>query len=167
VLTKADLARSGWIDDLKVTNLSDHGAGGSNVGCAFIPTNLDPVNATRSTSRTGYYDPVSSRANLQLLVRHYVPTVVFENKTAVGVNMVSRSDKKTAVVRARKEVILAAGAIQTPKILQLSGIGPTKLLESLDIGVVEHLPGVGANFQDHPNVAVRYTCECSGSTANI
>lgn len=124
-----------------------------------MPTNIDPVNATRSTSRTGYYDPVKGRANLQLLVRHYVSTVVLGNGTAVGVNIVSRADKGIATVRSRREVVLAAGAIQTPRILQLSGIGPAGLLKSLGIEVVQDLPGVGANFQDHPNIGVRYSCE--------
>ena len=154
-----DLQRGAWIDDMKILNLSDHGAGGNNVGCAWIPTNIDPVNASRSTSRNGYYDPVSGRANLQLLVRHYVSTLVLENGTAVGVNIVSRADKGIVMVRSRKEVVLAAGAIQTPRILQLSGIGPSGLLNSLGIKVVQDLPGVGANFQDHPNFGIRYNCE--------
>ena len=154
-----DLERDTWIKDLGLANLSDHGAGGSNVGCAFVPENIDPSNATRSTSRTGYFDPVSSRENLHLLVKHYVGTIVFKNKVAVGVNAVSRQDKSVVTVKARREVILAAGAIQTPRILQLSGIGPATLLKSFEINVLEDLPGVGSNFQDHPYFVSMFSCK--------
>jgi choline dehydrogenase-like flavoprotein len=62
-------------------------------------------------------------------------------------------------VRARKEIILAAGTVHTPQILQLSGIGAASQLQGLGIDVVEDLPGVGANFQDHPGPQVSYQCK--------
>jgi choline dehydrogenase len=61
-------------------------------------------------------------------------------------------------INATMEVILAAGAIHTAQLLQLSGIGPSKLLESLDINVAINLPGVGQNFQDHWGVSCYYPC---------
>lgn len=62
------------------------------------------------------------------------------------------------VVSARKEVILSAGAVHTPQVLQLSGIGPRTLLEAAKIDVLVDLPGVGANFQDHAFLNVGYAC---------
>lgn len=64
-------------------------------------------------------------------------------------------------VRAKQEVIIAAGAPRSPQILQLSGIGPRKLLSRLGIDVVEDLPGVGYNFQDQPAMFAGVTCERS------
>jgi choline dehydrogenase-like flavoprotein len=152
-----DKQRDAWLNDMKVAMRTDHGTGGNNVGLAWIPQNIEPKNATRSSSRTAYYDPVSGRPNLHLLVRHYVSGLQIEDKTAVGVNVVNRTDRSTVMVKAAKEVILAAGAIQTPRLLQLSGVGPAKVLESAGVKVVEDLPGVGANFQDHPVITIVYT----------
>lgn len=148
----------GWAD-VGVPFRNDGGADGNNVGVAWVPENIDPVNVTRSYSRTAYYDPVAQRSNLHLLVRHYVSTLDISQKTVGGVNIVSRETNGTVRARARKEVILAAGAVHTPQILQLSGIGPASLLESLNIDVVEDLPGVGANFQDHPSFFLSYQCK--------
>ncbi|GKT51667.1 dehydrogenase xptC [Colletotrichum spaethianum] len=143
--------REAWIKDIGVPVLDDHGAGGNNVGLALLPQNHDPKNVTRSTSRTAYFDPVAeTRGNLNLLVKHYASRIEFENKKAIGVNIVSRETNITTLVKARKEVVLAAGGVQTPRILLQSGVGPASLLESLDINMVADLPGVGANYQDHP-----------------
>jgi len=152
------LQRSAWINDIGIPTLNDHGAGGNNVGCAFIPQNSDPLNVTRSTARTGYYDPVATRTNLHLLVKHYVSKIQFNGTTAVGVNIVDRADNSIASVAANQEVILAAGALQTPRILQLSGVGPSGVLNNLGIPVVAALPGVGANYQDHPWVLTGFVC---------
>ncbi|CCF34487.1 GMC oxidoreductase [Colletotrichum higginsianum] len=153
-----DLQREAWINDVGVPVLDDHGAGGNNVGLALLPQNHDPKNVTRSTSRTAYYDPVAgTRKNLNLLVKHFASTIEFENKKAVGVNIVSRDTNATTLIKAKKEVVLAAGGVQTPRILLQSGVGPASLLESLDIDVVADLPGVGANYQDHPWMLLLYT----------
>lgn len=149
-----------WIDDMELPRLTDHGAGGNNVGCENVPLNIDPKNKTRSTARTGYYDPVSDRKNLHLLIRHYVSLIEFDSdKNAVGVQIVKRSDQSNLSITANKEVILASGAVNTPKLLQLSGVGPASLLESLNITVIADLPGVGANFQDHPAMRMAFRCE--------
>jgi hypothetical protein len=68
------------------------------------------------------------------------------------------SNKKTKTTKACKEIILAAGAPHSPQILQLSGIGPKKLLSSLGIQTIVNLPGVGQNFQDQPAMFISYTC---------
>ncbi|KAL1636660.1 hypothetical protein SLS58_009714 [Diplodia intermedia] len=82
---------------------------------------------------------------------HAVTKIAFNGTIATGVEYVSRAGTESGAVKARKEVILAAGAIHTPQILQLSGIGPADLLNSLDIDVLVDLP-VGYNLQDHPTL---------------
>lgn len=83
-----------------------------------------------------------------------------EDDVATGVRFVPRGGDTSFEVRARKEVVLSTGAIHTPQVLQLSGIGPAGLLESAGIDVKVGLPGVGANFQDHPiGPAISFRCK--------
>ncbi|XP_076442479.1 glucose dehydrogenase [FAD, quinone]-like [Babylonia areolata] len=98
-----------------------------------------------STSRAFLY-PVLHRENLHVVTDAHVTKVVFEGKRAVGVNFVRHGRKE--MVRARREVIVSAGAVGSPHILQLSGVGPKKVLEKVKIPVVVDLP-VGENLQDH------------------
>lgn len=108
------------------------------------------------------YDPASGRANLDILVGSYVATLVTGPAAAVtGVNVarVNSTSNEFKFLRSGKDVILAAGAVHTTQILQISGIGPAALLEPLGIDVVADLPGVGANFQDHPtNIGFAFKC---------
>lgn len=62
-------------------------------------------------------------------------------------------------MNATVEVVVAAGAVHTPQLLQLSGIGPKEMLRELGIEVISDLPGVGSNFQDHPSLVVPYSCK--------
>lgn len=139
----------------------DNGNGGDNVGFSWIPETMDGVTATRSYARTAYWDPVATRPNLHLLVNHYVSTVSLDNESGIvasGVNILGRWDQDAkAQIKASKDVVLAAGAIHTAQILQLSGIGPASHLKKLGINVHQDLPGVGANFQDHPTVFLGVT----------
>ncbi|KAF5008240.1 hypothetical protein FDECE_5476 [Fusarium decemcellulare] len=150
----AALMARAWTDDLDEKVLTD-GADGKNVGFAWLPQNSDGKEATRSSSETAYYRPASHRPNLHLLVRHYGAAIKFKGKTTTGVKIASRDGEESRHVSS-KHVILAAGAVNTPRILQLSGVGPAKLLKSLDIDVVVDAPGVGANFQDHPSLQMIY-----------
>jgi choline dehydrogenase-like flavoprotein len=145
----ADLMREAW-REVGVPELDGDGGGGDNVGLTWATSNIDQHNFTRSNARTDYYVPASSRPNLKLLARHYASRINFADGRATGLQIVSRDTNETTTVTARKEVVLATGALQTPKLLQLSGVGPADLLEELGIDVVADLPGVGANFQDHP-----------------
>ena len=101
----------------------------------------------RCSAAVAYLKPAKERSNLTILTNSQVSKVIFENKKAVGVEFIQQGSKKT--IRSTKEVILSAGAIQSPQILQLSGVGPAKLLQELNIPVVHDLPGVGENLQDH------------------
>ncbi|KAF2832260.1 alcohol oxidase, partial [Ophiobolus disseminans] len=133
-------------------------AGGDAVGVFWLPSSQDPKSQTRSYARTAHYDPVASRPNYHLLVGHEVTEVVLEafangerKWKASGVKLQAVDDKNATsdVVMAKKEVILAAGTIHTPGILQRSGLGPKDVLRASNVDVKVELPGVGQNFQDH------------------
>jgi choline dehydrogenase-like flavoprotein len=68
--------------------------------------------------------------------------------------------KNITVIKADKEVVLAAGGLHSPHILQRSGIGPASLLRQANISVIVDLPGVGSNLQDHPVISNSYNCKC-------
>lgn len=108
----------------------------------------------RASSYAAFLKPVRSRSNL--LIRHgsEVKRIILEGGRAVGVLCIEGGVERT--YRAEREVILAAGAIQSPKLLQLSGIGPAHLLGQLGIPVLHALEAVGENFSDHPMMAVTY-----------
>lgn len=110
----------------------------------------------RLSAARAYLHPVLNRKNLSLITRAHVRKVLFSNTTATGVEVDIKGKKETFT---SKEVILCGGAINTPQILQLSGIGNEKDLTPLGIKVVKHLPGVGANLQDHLEVYVQYKCK--------
>jgi choline dehydrogenase-like flavoprotein len=141
---------AGW-KELGIKKPKEAGAGDA-IGAIQGPSALDPVTRTRSYAKTAHYDPYAGRSNLKLLTGYQVTEVVFGNGTEVfGVNIVKREGNgEKVVVRAKREVIIATGAVWTPWLLQRSGIGSRSLLEKAGIQVKKHLPGVGANFQDHP-----------------
>ena len=111
----------------------------------------------RSSSAAAYLRPARGRGNLVVWTDSVVTRVLIEDRRAVGVEC--RRDGQTLAVRARKEVILSAGPIQSPKLLELSGIGQPDLLRAHGIPVIQDLPYVGEQLQDHPNT--RLTFECS------
>ena len=113
-------------------------------------------NGLRSSSATGYLKPVRDRANLDVQTDAHAMGVIFEGTRAVGVRYRQGGVVKEA--RASREVILSAGALQSPQLLQLSGIGPGALLQSHGIPVVKDLPGVGENLQDHLQLRLMYKC---------
>ncbi|MGI9246301.1 MAG: choline dehydrogenase [Steroidobacteraceae bacterium] len=110
----------------------------------------------RFSAARAYLHPVLHRRNLRLYTGAFVSRIVFEGQRAVGVECrVTRAAPR--VVRER-EVILCGGAINTPQLLQLSGVGPAALLQSLGIATVADLAGVGSNLQDHLEVYVQHAC---------
>ena len=110
----------------------------------------------RLSAARAYLYPVIKRANLSVKTRAHVTKVLFDGTTATGVEVVIKGKKQ---IFNSREVILCGGAINTPQILQLSGIGNEKDLAPLGIKMVHHLPGVGANLQDHLEVYVQYKCK--------
>ena len=109
-----------------------------------------------STTR-GYLDPVRDRENLTIVTDALVCKLILKNKTATGVCFKNNKDK-IVNVKSKKEVILCAGAIGSPHILMLSGIGPKDHLNSMGINLKADLPGVGQNLQDHPDFMIKYKC---------
>ncbi|KAH8200609.1 hypothetical protein TruAng_005206 [Truncatella angustata] len=148
--------RKSWIDQ-GVPELVE-GADGDSLGLFWLPTNLDSRNGTRSFARSAYFDPAVARPNLHLLTGHKAIEILFEkgNLEATGVRIQSRANDSIIKVSASKEVILAAGAIFTPHLLQRSGLGPKDVLESADVIVKKDISAIGANFQDHPTVYMSY-----------
>ncbi len=110
----------------------------------------------RCSTATAYLRPARGRRNLAVRCEARVTGVVLENGRAVGVRYLHRGAEQVA--RCDGEVLLAAGAIQSPQLLQLSGIGPAALLGRHGIPVVHDAPGVGANLQDHLQIRLSYEC---------
>ncbi|MGH8701866.1 MAG: GMC family oxidoreductase, partial [Burkholderiales bacterium] len=113
-------------------------------------------NGLRSSSATAYLRPARRRPNLQVETEAHATRLVFEGARAVGVRYRQGGAEREA--RAAREVIVSAGVLQSPQLLQLSGVGPGNLLQSLGIPVVKDLPGVGENLQDHLQLRVMYKC---------
>ncbi len=106
-------------------------------------------NGERCSAARAYLFPHLSRKNLTIFTKATTHKILIENKTAVGVLVEHAGQKKT--LKARHEVLLSAGAMHSPQILMLSGIGNVSELKQHDIEVQHHLPGVGKNFHDHPD----------------
>jgi Choline dehydrogenase and related flavoproteins len=114
-----------------------------------VPSNTrSPTrNGERCSAAKAYLTPNLSRKNLEILIHAVSAKVVIENRRACAVSYYQGDELKE--VRARREVILAGGAFGSPQVLQLSGIGAGEELKQLGIPVVNELPGVGKNLQDH------------------
>ncbi|KAK2744102.1 hypothetical protein FQN55_006970 [Onygenales sp. PD_40] len=144
-----------WIDSLAELGYSpSHSFSGTQRGPITNLDAVDPVSSKRSFTANAYLDPVRSRANLAVLTGSTVNKVVFKEADAGGVPiadgvLVTGKDGKKSIVKARKEVILSAGVINSPRILELSGIGDKSRLQRLGIDVVVDNPHVGENFQNH------------------
>ena len=110
----------------------------------------------RSSASVSYLKPARKRTNLRIVTEAAVTRVVLDGKRATGVEY--RQGDAIRRVGARREVVLAAGPLQSPKLLELSGIGRPATLAAFGIPVVHELPGVGENLQDHPNTRVTYAC---------
>lgn len=123
------------------------------IGAFWAPNTINNATATRCHARNAYYDPVQSRPNLKLLVGTHVDKILLETTkgipTATGVRMTSKDSGSTSEAFASREVIVAAGAIFTPHLLMVSGIGPRDVLEAANVSVQVENEGVGSNFQDH------------------
>ncbi|NLS08848.1 choline oxidase [Nesterenkonia sp. MY13] len=109
---------------------------------------------TRSSSSVSYIHPILERENFTLLTDTWVREVIFDGDRAVGVSVVNNAFGRASTISANKEIVLSAGAIDTPKLLMLSGIGPTEHLEQHGIPTRVDSPGVGSNLQDHPEAVI-------------
>ncbi|PWN48865.1 hypothetical protein IE53DRAFT_388931 [Violaceomyces palustris] len=139
---------------------------GENQGAFIAASTIDRATWTRSFSRNAYLDPIADkRSNLVVIPNQTATRIIFSEdgegdpnaeRRALGVEFAASKDSPRVVVTARREVVLSAGAIGSPQILQLSGIGRKELLKKRGIKLVKDLPGVGQNLQDHLASSIEY-----------
>jgi len=124
----------------------------------FGPYQLTIHDGQRWSAARGYLHPVLSRPNLTCLTGARTTKIVVEGGRATGVEIYDEATKARRVIQASGEVLLSAGAVQSPHILQLSGIGDPEELAAHGVPVVHPLKGVGANLQDHLDVCMSWEC---------
>ena len=117
---------------------------------------LTTRNGWRCSTAVAYLKPARHRRNLRIATGLRVTRVIFDGRRAAGV--VCRGHSGDVAVSAGREVLLCAGALQTPQLLQLSGVGPEPLLTGFGIPIVHELAGVGENLQDHLQARVIFEC---------
>ncbi len=113
----------------------------------FGPLDMTVKNGVRSSTANAYLRPAMKRPNLAVVTRALAAGIAFEGRRAVGVHY--RRAGRELLARARREVILSGGPINSPQLLKLSGVGPAAELRTLGIDVIADRPGVGENLQDH------------------
>ena len=129
--------------------------GASQEGVGFFQ--ITTKNGRRCSAAVAYLNPARPRPNLTIVPHAQVERVVLEGRRATGVAYTERSGKKR-VIKASKEIILSGGAINSPQLLMLSGIGEAEQLRQNGIAVAQDLPGVGKNMQDHLQARLVYKC---------
>ncbi|MEI5682619.1 GMC family oxidoreductase N-terminal domain-containing protein [Mesorhizobium sp. CCNWLW179-1] len=133
------------LEALKIPELEDYN---SQSGEGFAKIQQTRRGRFRATAASGYLQPALRRPNVTLITGAQVTGITFEGRTATGISF-ERTRGKRETASARREVILAAGAINSPHLLQLSGVGPGGLLKSKGIEPILDSPGVGHNLHDH------------------
>ncbi len=114
-------------------------------------------NGRRQSTAVAYLNPIKRRKNLEIITNAHVKRIVFQENRASGIEYERVGE--SFIVNANKEIIISAGAINSPAILQCSGIGDSSHLRNLGIDVIQNLPGVGQNLQDHVAVYVQHLCK--------
>ena len=131
-------------EEIGIPKIKDFNTG-DNFGCDYFQ--VTEKNGLRCSTAVGYLNPAKKRKNLKIVVKAHVKQINFDGKKAVGISY--WHDNELISVKTNKEVILSAGAIGSPHVLQASGIGNEKKLQELGINMVHHNPNVGQNLQDH------------------
>lgn len=159
-----------WVSDLPHDPLSDAFIAAA-AECGIAPTEdfnagdnsgagyfrMNTRQGRRMSTGRAYLQPALGRPNLRVIGGAQALRVLTEGTRATGIEYLQ--DGQVRQIRARHEVVLSAGAIQSPQLLQLSGIGPGQLLQDHGISCVQDLPGVGENLQDHLQVRPAYRCQ--------
>ena len=126
-------------------------------GVGFFSVSYNPDDGRRSSASVAYIHPIlrgdEKRPNLTVLTNAWVSKVNLTGDTVTGID-VTLQDETKLTLTAKKETILCAGAIDTPRLMLLSGLGPKRQLQDLSIPVVKDIPGVGENLLDHPETIV-------------
>ncbi|KAK7685312.1 hypothetical protein QCA50_011675 [Cerrena zonata] len=139
--------------------LAQNPLGGDPSGTFFAPCTYDPATHTRAYPTPSYYLPNRNRPNLKVLVSARCNRLILEktgDRQSRATGMEFYHSDQTSVVHARREVILSAGTLQSPHILELSGIGKKEVLDKISVPLQVELPGVGENVQEHLLIAVSY-----------
>ncbi|MBU3022430.1 choline dehydrogenase [Aestuariibacter sp. A3R04] len=123
----------------------------------FGPMHMTVKDGKRCSTARAYLDPIKHRTNLTIVTHATVEKVIVENNTATGVKFTGKNG--TVTVNGQKAVVLSAGSIGSPHLLQLSGIGDKQTLEAAGIKCIHHLPGVGENLQDHLEFYFQFYCK--------
>ena len=131
-------------------NKDMNGASQEGVGNYQITTH----NGQRVSTSRAYLRPVMSRKNLTVIMNAHVTRILFEGKRASGVEY--KKSGNLNQVNAKREVVLSSGAVNSPQLLQLSGVGPESVLKEANVSVIHHSPAVGKNLQDHLGVSYFY-----------
>ena len=118
---------------------------GENEGCGYFQ--VTEKNGLRCSTAVGYLNPAKKRNNLKIEVKAHIKKIIFEGLKAVGVEY--WQGNKLNKIKCNKEIILSAGSIGSPHILQASGIGPANLLKSNGVKIIKDVKGVGENLHDH------------------
>ncbi|KAM0747209.1 alcohol oxidase [Meredithblackwellia eburnea MCA 4105] len=155
-------------DDMGIRECPDLN-GGNILGVGYCPSSIDPTNSTRCTSADAYLDPIlAGRENLLVITGALATKIIWaENRdengemVAAGVEFLQTgkdgANTKPFRAMATKEVILSAGSIASPQLLELSGVGDSRHLQEFGIETVIDLPGVGENLQDHLSTSITFT----------
>lgn len=153
-----------WIPALESLGIprNNQPLAGNNRGASVQPSDINHVNSTRSYSAAAYYAPTSGRINLSVLTEATVNKIIFakpwfqgDKVRAIGVEYVSKGKTYTSYVT--REVVLSAGAVGSPQLLETSGIGSKKVLDAAGVKQIVDLPAVGENLQDHTYSAAAFT----------
>jgi len=150
-LSNAFLAASAEAGFRRVTDYND----GRNYEGAFY-SQYSTRRGFRSSTAVGYLRPALKRPNLTVLTGSLATRVLTKDKRATGVEVLVQGATRT--VAARREVLVSAGTLQSPKLLELSGIGGAGVLQAHGVPLVHDLPGVGENLRDHSNTRVTFEC---------
>jgi choline dehydrogenase len=141
---------------------SDDINGGKQEGVTWFQFTIK--NGQRHSTAVGYLHPVMGRPNLKVETEAQATRVLFEGKKAVGVEFVQKGQKRTA--KTQGEVILAAGAVASPQLLEVSGVGQGALIQGLGVPLVHELKGVGENLQDHYMIGCQWRLKPECVTVN-
>jgi len=126
---------------------------GDQEGTSFFQATMK--NGFRCSAAVAFLHPAMGRSNLQVELRAMTTRIIFEGKRAVGIEFIQNGERRKVMVR--REVILAAGSVESPKLLEISGVGQGALLQELGIQVIHESRGVGENLQDHVMIGCQAT----------
>ncbi|CAA9967182.1 Choline dehydrogenase [Pyrenophora teres f. maculata] len=163
-----DVAFLQALDSLKIPRSRDPAC--NKLGTFLMPSSLDQHNQSRTDSKTAYYDTALSRVNLDVLYLNQATKILTENMNgsvkATGVEFAASREASRHTVQAKKEVIITAGALRSPHILLLSGIGQAERITKHNITHVVELPGVGFNVHDQFTVPLSYDVKAGVPTSD-